>query len=248
MHRRDLLRGLIALPFLLSSGAGLAKKSPPPGSDFGEWFRGWWTHDYGMLGYYADDNAALIASKAPVDIVFMGDSITEGWFDKRPAFFKKGRVDRGISGQTTTQMVLRMMSDVVALHPRAVHLMGGANDVAGNAGPMTPQMTEDNFRAMIDIAQRHGIKVIVGSVPPAAKFPWSPQVETVNSIAALNVRLKRLAARTGATWVDYNPVLNDGHGGMKPGLAYDGVHPSEAGYDVMAKVIEPVLKRVLARR
>ena len=248
MQRRDLIRGLVGLPFMLFSSASSAKQKPPPNADFGEWFRSWWSRDYGMLGYYADDNAALLASKAPVDIVFIGDSITEGWFDKRPGFFSKGRVDRGISGQTTTQMLLRMISDVVALRPRAVHIMGGANDVAGNAGPMTPQMTEDNFRAMIDIAQRHGIKVIIGSVPPAVKFPWSPQVETVNSIAALNVRLKRLAARTGAAWVDYNPVLNDGHGGMKAGLAYDGVHPSETGYDVMAKVIEPVLKRVLARQ
>ena len=94
-----------------------------------------------MVGYYADDNAELLKAKAPVDIVFMGDSITEGWLDKRPAFFKPGRVDRGISGQTTSQMVLRMMSDVVALRPRLVHILGGANDIAGNTGPMTAQMS-----------------------------------------------------------------------------------------------------------
>jgi len=248
LNRRDLIRSAIALPLMLASGAGFAKKSAPPNVDWGEWFRGWWTHDFGMLGYYADDNAVLLKSKAPVDIVFMGDSITEGWFDKRPSFFKRGRVGRGIGGQTTSQMVLRMMSDVVALRPRAIHILGGANDIAGNTGPMTAQMTEDNIRAMADIAQRHGIKVIIASVLPAAKFPWAPQIDSVNKIAKLNRGLKRLAARIGATFVDYNPVLNDGHGGMKPGLAYDGVHPNEAGYDAMATVIEPVLKRVLTRR
>ena len=137
---------------------------------------------------------------------------------------------------------------MVALRPRAVHILGGANDIAGNTGPMTAQMSANNIRAMADIAQRHGIKVIIGSTLPAAKFPWAPQVETVNSIADLNRRLKAVAGRIGATWVNYNPVLNDGRGGMKPGLAYDGVHPTEAGYDAMATVIEPVLKRVLARR
>ena len=246
--RRDLIRSLVALPVLLSARTALAKKSAPAGVDWGEWFRSWWTHDFGMLGYYADDNAALLKSKVPVDIVFIGDSITEGWFDKRPAFFKRGRIGRGVGGQTSSQILLRVMSDVVALRPRAVHILCGANDIAGNTGPMTLQMTEDNIRAMADIAQRHGINVIIASVLPAAKFPWAPKIETVQSIAGLNRRLKRLAARIGATWVDYNPVLNDGHGGMKPGLAYDGVHPNEAGYDAMAKVAEPVLKRALAHK
>ena len=248
LDRRDLIRSAVALPLLLSSGAVFAKQSAPPGADWGAWFRGWWPRDFGMVGYYAADNAALLKSNAPVDVVFMGDSITEGWFDKRPAFFKAGRVDRGISGQTTSQMVLRMMSDVVALRPRVVHILGGANDIAGNTGPMSAQMTENNIRAMGDIAQRHGIKVIMGSVLPAAKFPWAPQIETVQAIAELNRRLERVAGQIGATWVDYNPVLNDGQGGMKAGLAYDGVHPSEAGYDAMATVIEPVLKRALGRK
>src|SRR5690349_538589 len=246
--RRALIRGLLTLPVLLAPGPALAKQSAPPGVDWGAWFRGWWTHDFGMLGYYADDNAALLKSRAPVDIVFIGDSITEGWFDKRPGFFKRGRVDRGISGQTTSQMLLRMMSDVVALRPRAVHIMGGANDIAGNTGPMTAEMTEANIRAMADIAQRDGVRVVIGAIPSTAKFPWAPQIETVPAIAGLNRRLRILAARIGATWVDYNPVLGDGHGGMKPGLADDGVHPNAAGYDAMAEVIEPVLKRVLLRK
>lgn len=245
LDRRDLIRCAIAAPLMFVSISISAKQKPPPGADWGNWFHGWFARDFGMVGYYADDNAALVESKAPVDVVFMGDSITEGWLDKRPGFFSRGRIDRGISGQTTSQMVLRMMSDVVALRPRAVHIMGGTNDIAGNTGPMTAQMSEDNVRAMADIAERQKIRVLIASVPPAGKFPWAPGVETRNAITELNRRLERLARQTSAIWVDYRPVLDDGTGSMKPGLAVDGVHPTEAGYDAMATIIDPILRRVL---
>jgi lysophospholipase L1-like esterase len=237
-ERRRFLQSALALPLL-------AAQRPPPGVDWNKWFHDWLARDFGMVGYYAEDNAKLLASGVPVDVVFMGDSITEGWMDKRPGFFTRGRVDRGIGGQTTPQMVLRMMSDVVALKPRAVHLMAGTNDIAGNTGPMTPEMTQNNFRAMSDIARRNGIKVILASMPPAAGFPWAPKIGTRRPIAEMNRWLKSYAAQTGATWVDYHSVLDDGTGAMKPGLAVDGVHPTEAGYDAMATVIEPVLARVL---
>lgn len=246
--RRNLLRAALAAPLLLAPLAAWAKQKVPPGADWNSWFHGWFGRDFGMIGYYADDNAKLLASKVPVDVVFMGDSITEGWMDKRPSFFSTGRIDRGISGQTTPQMLLRMMSDVVALRPRAVHIMGGTNDIAGNTGPMTPQMSENNVRAMTDIAQAHGIKVLIASVPPAANFPWAPVIETRHSIAVLNTMLERVARETGSTWVDYHPVLDDGAGAMKRGLAVDGVHPTEAGYDAMATVLNPILARVLRRR
>ena len=170
LNRRNLIRAAFALPAMLASGAW-AKQKIPPGADWNTWFHSWFARDFGMVGYYADDNRALLQSKARVDVVFMGDSITEGWFDKRPGFFTSGRIDRGIGGQTTSQMVLRMISDVVALRPRAVHIMGGTNDIAGNTGPMTAQMSEDNLRAMTDIAQRQGINVMIASVPPAGSFP-----------------------------------------------------------------------------
>jgi lysophospholipase L1-like esterase len=225
IERRRFLQSALALPML-------AAQRPPPGVDWGKWFHDWLARDFGMVGYYADDNAKLLASKAPVDVVFMGDSITEGWMDKRPGFFTPGRIDRGIGGQTSSQMVLRMMSDVVALSPKAVHIMAGTNDIAGNTGPMTPEMTQNNFREMSDI-------------PPAGRFPWAPAIETRRPIAEMNAWLKSYAAQTGATWVDYHPVLDDGSGAMKAGLAVDGVHPTEAGYDAMATVIVPVLTRVL---
>jgi lysophospholipase L1-like esterase len=237
-ERRRFLQSAFALPLL-------AAQRPAPGVDWNKWFHDWLNRDFGMVGYYADDNAKLIASKAPVDVVFMGDSITEGWMDKRPGFFTRGRIDRGIGGQTTPQMVLRMISDVVALKPKAMHLMAGTNDIAGNTGPMTPQMTENNIRAMCDIARRNGIKVILASIPPAASFPWSPRIETRRPIAEINGWLKDYAGTIGATWVDYHRVLDDGTGGMKPGFAVDGVHPTEAGYDAMATMIEPILARPL---
>jgi len=111
---------------------------------------------------------------------------------------------------------------------------------------MTPEMTQDNFRMMSDIARAHGIKVLVASIPPASSFPWRPGLETKKPIADMNLWLKQFARSTGATWVDYHKVLDDGTGAMKPGMAYDGVHPTEAGYDAMATLVEPVLRRVLS--
>jgi lysophospholipase L1-like esterase len=247
IERRRFFQGVLAAPLLLSAPAAFAKKSMPPGADWTKWFHGWFERDFGMIGYYAEENAKLLASREPVDIVFMGDSITEGWMDKRPGFFTRGRIDRGIGGQTTSQMVLRMFSDVVALKPKAVHIMAGTNDIAGNTGPMTPQMTENNIEAMSDIARRHGIKVLLAPIPPAASFPWRPGLETRPRIAELNRWLKRFASESGATWIDYWSVLDDGTGAMKPGLASDGVHPTEAGYDAMATVIEPILRKLFRR-
>src|SRR3954454_7642543 len=226
LARRRFLQSAVALPLL-------AAQRPPPGVDWNTWFHDWFGRDFGMTSYYSDDNAKLLASHEPVDVVFLGDSITEGWYDKRPRFFTRGRIDRGIGGQTTPQMVLRIYSDGVVLKPKAVHIMAGTNDIAGNTGPMTAQMSEDNFRAMSDIAKRHEIQVLIASIPPAASFPWRPGLETKKPIAELNSWLKSFARETGSTWVDYHPVLDDGTGGMKPGLASDGVHPTEAGYDAM---------------
>jgi len=245
-NRRALIQGALAAPLLLGSVPTAAKQAFSGKGDWTQWFHDWMLRDFGMIGYYADDNAKLLASKAPVNVVFLGDSITEGWFDKHPSYFVNCRVGRGIGGQTTPQMVLRMMSDVVDLKPKAVHIMAGTNDVAGNTGPMTPKMTEDNFRVMHDTGRAHGIKVLIASIPPAGAFPWRPGLEVKQPIAELNRRLKEYAHSSGSTWVDYWPVLNDGTGAMKPGLAVDGVHPTVAGYEAMESVITPILKRVLA--
>jgi lysophospholipase L1-like esterase len=235
LDRRALLAGALAAPL----AAGAAKADV-----WEELNKRGLLSDPAGLGRYREENARLLAGHAPVDIVFMGDSITEGWKAKRPGFFTPGRVCRGISGQTTPQMLLRMMADVVALKPRAVHIMAGTNDVAGNTGPMTAEMSEDNFRAMTAIARQYRIQVLLASIPPAGSFPWRPAIETRRPIAALNAWLRGFAHETGATWVDYGAVLDDGTGATKLGLAYDGVHPTEAGYDAMATVIEPILARL----
>lgn len=197
--------------------------------------------DFAWLDRYAADNRAVIDSGLPTGIVFMGDSITQGWKDKRPGFFTPGRVNRGIGGQTTPQMVLRMMPDVIALRPRAVHIMGGTNDIAGNTGPMTEAMSRDTIAAMATLARAHDMKVLLASIPPASHYPWRPGLDTRTPIAALNRWIRDYAARTGTEWIDYHEVLDDGTGSMRPGFAYDDVHPTEAGYDAMAGLLAPRL-------
>ena len=199
--------------------------------------------DWAWLGRYAQENAALKAKGARTGIVFMGDSITQGWREKRPGFFREGRVGRGISGQTTPQMLVRMMADVVALKPRAVHIMAGTNDVAGNTGPMTRTQTYDNLAAMATLARANGIEVLLANVPPAAAFPWRPGLETIAPIAEINRWIARYARETRAIHVDYGPALGDGRGGIPAALADDGVHPTDAGYAAMEKVLTPILAR-----
>lgn len=234
--RRGVLSGLAVAPLLsqrLSAAEPACLRDPDAERAAADWPN---------LSRYAADNRALVASGTRVDAVFMGDSITQGWPDKRPEFFLSGRICRGIGGQTTPQMVLRMMADVIALKPRCVHIMGGTNDIAGNTGPITPGQTIDNFAAMILLAKAHRIHVLVGSIPPAAKFPWRPGLETARTIAELNAALRDLAMRLKVRFVDYTPALADSSGGMKPGLAYDGVHPDVAGYRAMEQVLAPFLR------
>jgi len=204
--------------------------------------------DWGQLARYRDDDATQIASGQKPGIVLLGDSITEGWVSKRPGVFTGQRIDRGISGQTTPQMLVRFRQDVIALHPKVVQIMAGTNDIAGNTGPMTPEMTEANIMDMTELAQANGIKVILASIPPASGFPWRPGLEVTDKISALNDWLRAYAAAHHAVYADYWSAMQDGHGGMKPGLAYDGVHPTEQGYDVMLPVLDAALKQASVAR
>ena len=204
--------------------------------------------DWAWMGRYASENAAVIASGHRPDVVFIGDSITQGWRDRVPAYFNETRIDRGIGGQTSPQMLVRFRQDVIALKPRAVHIMMGTNDIASNTGPMTLEQTEANFETLSELARAHGIKVILASIPPAANFPWRPGLETADKIRTLNAWIKAYAARTGAVYADYTAVLDDGAGGMKPGLAADGVHPTPAGYAVMAPVADKAIAQALRHR
>lgn len=231
-------RGFLAGAFLLPAAAKAAQAQ----ESWEDKHQRQLKEDWPWLGRYAADNTTLIASGRKVDIVFMGDSITEGWQSKHPAFFTPGRICRGISGQTTPQMVLRMMADVIALKPRLIHIMAGTNDIAGNTGKMTVQQSCDNLRMMTELAQANGIKVLLASVPPADHFPWRQGLETVQPIRKINAWLADYARRARATYVDYTSVLATEEGAMKPGMAYDGVHPTEQGYAAMETVLAPVLK------
>jgi len=206
------------------------------------------SHDFGKLCQYRASNAALMKEGHALRVVFMGDSITEFWGVQDPAFFTDGKLDRGISGQTTSQMLLRFRQDVIDLHPQAVHIMAGTNDVAGNTGPVTLEQVEGNIASMAELAQAHGIRVILGAVPPAARFPWRPQVVPVGTIRALNAWLKDYAAKNGFTYVDYYSALSTPEGGMKPGLADDGVHPTKKGYAVMEPLATTAIQAVLSAK
>ena len=203
--------------------------------------------DWADLCHFHDENLRL--AKRPQSerqVVFMGDSITEGWKYGDPNFYTHGWIDRGISGQTTQQMLLRFPADVLALHPRAVHIMAGTNDVAGNTGPTTLDAIVGNIAAMVTLAKAAGIRVVLAATPPAAKFTWAADLKPAPVIAALNARLHALAAHEHVTFVDYAPVLATSDGAMRDALTLDGVHPNAKGYAAM----EPLTRRavVLASR
>lgn len=203
--------------------------------------------DWANMTKYRAANAALPpAAAAHPRIVFLGDSITQGWYDKMPGFFVDGRVGRGIGGQTTPQMLVRFRQDVVDLHPAAVHIMAGTNDIAGNTGPMAPEQTKDVIRSMADLARANGIRVILASIPPSDHFAWRPGLDVAPRIEAMNGWLKDYAAQIGATYADYWAVLHDGHA-ERSTLTYDGVHPNEAGYVVMSPVALASIKASLAK-
>lgn len=195
--------------------------------------------DWAWLCRYRAANRALPGQRA--DIVFIGDSITEGWSRFAPALFTGGIVNRGISGQTSPQLLLRFMADVVALQPRVVHLMIGTNDVAGNTGPTTPQAYQDNVRAMVTLAKANGIKVVLGSIPPADHFGWT-SAQPGDWIGKLNGWLKQFAETEGLVYADYHAALAGPQGELPAALGPDGVHPNAAGYALM----RPVADRAIA--
>jgi lysophospholipase L1-like esterase len=205
------------------------------------------TADPAGLGRYREENAALKATPGIPRVVFMGDSITEGWRGQVPGFFGSGRVGRGISGQTTAQMLVRFRQDVIALRPKVVHIMAGTNDIAGNLGPVSDADIESNIESMTELAQAHGIRVILASIPPAADFPWRPGLNPGPRIVRLNAWLKDYAAKSGAVYADYWSAVHDGLG-FRADWASDGVHPTRAGYDAMAPVAEAAIRKALALR
>ncbi|MBW3628205.1 MAG: SGNH/GDSL hydrolase family protein [Gemmatimonadetes bacterium] len=207
-------------------------------------------NDWANLTRYKQANAALGDPKAGENrVVFYGNSITDAWARHFPAMFPgKPYVGRGISGQTTPQMLVRFRQDVVALKPRAVVILAGINDIAGNTGPSTLEMIQDNLMSMTEIAKANGIRVVLSSVLPAYDFPWRPGMQPAPKVVALNTWIKAYAARVGETYLDYHSVMADARQGLPKELASDEVHPTEAGYRIMAPLAERAITRALAGR
>jgi lysophospholipase L1-like esterase len=207
------------------------------------------TQDWPDLARYRADNEALPpAAPHAQRVVFFGDSITDAW-GRTPTtgvFFPgKPYVNRGISGQTTLQMLVRFQQDVVHLHPAAVVILAGTNDIAGNTGPSTQQMIEDNYTSMAAIAKQNSIKVVFASITPAFAYPWKPGIQPVERIRELNKWLQDFCSANGCVYLDYYSSMADAQGAMLPGLSSDGVHPTAKGYAVMAPLAEHAIAQAL---
>jgi acyl-CoA thioesterase-1 len=207
--------------------------------------------DWPNLQRHRAANAALPPpASGEKRVVFIGDSITDGWskfFDEQ--FPGKSYVNRGIDGQTTAQMLVRFRQDVISLRPSVVVILGGINDIAGNGGPATPDMIENNLMSMVDLAHANGIFVVLCSLLPANTIPWRPELEPAPDVIALNSWMKRYAAgRHGVTYVDYWTAMAGKRDGLPETLSRDGVHPNETGYRIMAKLVEGGIAKALRHR
>ena len=211
------------------------------------WMHEWLSLDWGQLCRYEAENAALPA-RTPHRVVFLGDSITEGWKPSDPDLFTSDRLDRGISGQTTAQMLVRLRADVLDLHPAVVQIMAGTNDIAGNTGPTSLAVIQGNIASMAEQVRAHGARVILASIPPAAKFPWNERLQPAATITAMNDWLRAYAQRERMIYADYYAVLANGQGGLRPAFSEDGVHPNATGYAVMRPIAEAAIRRALSQR
>jgi lysophospholipase L1-like esterase len=205
--------------------------------------------DWAGLNRYRAANAELGPPKAGERrVVFYGNSITDAWAAHFPAMFPgKPYVGRGISGQTTPQMLIRFRQDVVALQPAVVVILAGTNDIAGNTGPSTQGMIADNLMGMVEIAQGNGIRVVLSSVLPVSDYPWKPGLEPGPKIVALNAWMREYAASHGVTYLDYHSAMVNDKLGLDPDVAADGVHPTAKGYRLMATLAEQAIAAALAR-
>ena len=195
--------------------------------------------------YEADNNKVEPPIKNETRVVFMGNSIFEGWLRLRPEFFSgKPYFDRGISGQTTPQMLLRMYDDVIALQPDIMVLKAGINDIAENNAPYNPDHTLDNIKAMAQLARFNKIKVILCSVLPASDFMWRPGLQPGDKVIALNEAIKKFATENKFYYLDLYSTVVDDNKGMRKEYASDGVHPTVEGYKVMEPLLEDAIRKV----
>jgi lysophospholipase L1-like esterase len=217
------------------------------------------TRDWPNLGRYRADNAVLPPpAAAEARVVFMGDSIFDFWDDPRYGGFFPGKpyINRGISGQTTPQMLLRFRADVVALRPRAVVILAGTNDIAGNTGPTTNDEIARNLAAMSELAGTHGIRVVLASLLPVSDYHYQPGTaggrqtarRPPERIRALNAWIKDYAARHGHVYLDFVSAMADDRGMLKREMSDDDLHPNGKGYAVMAPLVEAAIRKALGPR
>ena len=206
--------------------------------------------DWANLERYKAQNAKL---KAPAPnenrIVFMGNSITEGWSRLNPEFFTgKPYINRGIGGQTTPQMLIRFKADVVDLKPSVAVILAGTNDIAGNPGPSTLKMIADNIFSMAEIAKANGIKVVLSAVLPVYDYSWKPGMNPDKKIPALNKMIKNYAHKNGIIYLDYFTPMFDNRNGLIDAYTTDGCHPNKLGYELMAPLAEEAIARALLQK
>jgi lysophospholipase L1-like esterase len=204
-------------------------------------------NDWANLGRYSADNIKIgLPEEGENRIIFMGNSITEGWINLDPEFFNgKPYINRGISGQTTPQMLVRFRPDAINLKPAVIVILAGINDIAGNTGPSTLEMIEDNLASMVELAEANGIHVVLSSVLPAFDFPWRPGMEPAEKVVQLNEWIRNYAADKSCVYLDYFTPMADERHGLKTELTYDGVHPNLAGYKVMEPLVESAIQKAL---
>jgi lysophospholipase L1-like esterase len=202
------------------------------------------------IKHYRDANAKL-GAPAPGEnrVVFMGDSITAGWGKSFNALFPgKPYIGRGISAETTQQMLIRFRPDVIALQPKVVVILAGTNDIAGNTGRSTQEMIQDNIISMIDLAQFNNIRVVLLSVLPAFDYRWQPGMQPAEKIVALNAWMKEYAAKRSVVYVDCHTPMSDEKHAMKKELSNDGVHPTPAGYALISPLAEAGIVQALNQK
>jgi len=203
--------------------------------------------DWANLKRYSTLNQEFTAQKSvPGRVVLYGNSITEGWPKFDPDWFAgNAYIPRGISGQTTSQMLVRFRQDVIGLKPALVVILAGTNDIAGNTGPMTLDEILGNIISMSELARANGIKVVIASILPAEKYPWKPELTPAAEIVQLNSMLKKYAWVEGHTYLDYFTKMANRKNGLKAAFTYDGVHPNLEGYQVMEPLLEKAVKKAL---
>jgi acyl-CoA thioesterase I len=209
-------------------------------------------NDFGQLARFRAEDAALAPPAAGEKrVVFFGDSITEGW-KLAQSFPGKPYINRGISGQTTPQMLLRFRQDVVDLHPKVVVILAGTNDLAGTTGPESNEDIESNYASMADLARANGIRVVYSSVLPVHNYSQHGEdyfaQRPMARILALNAWLKDYCARKHIVYLDYFSAMVDDKGMMKKDLADDGLHPNDAGFKIMAPLAESAIVKALAHK